>query len=412
MNDQELREYYGQYPTPDFPNPAFTCPPNLVDATIAIVTTAGLIMPGEPWDHVHDTFRSFPHEQRGLIVGHPSAGFDRLGAIADLNIIYPVDRLDELVDSGIIKAAAAHHISFMGGVGNLDSVIMDSGPAAAKKLLGEGVDIVFLLPVCPMCPRTANALAHVFESAGLSTIVFASNLGFAERMRPPRALYCDFPIGRPLGVPRDPEFQRAVLRAGLELLDRPTGPVLEIYPIAVGGESEHLVCTIPHAYDPSLPPPVAEVHAIKPAWARTYAENRNVTQVGRLVPPEQIPDAVARFFRVANGDHWQDAGFSSELDISTQAMDIRAFYEEASISLSDHVPAARSGDDWFYGATHSGKLMADVFEQLRVRHPELPAAVFLTLLPMHRPEFAQRFKRDYEDLLSKASKEISLTLKK
>ena len=50
-------------------------------------------------------------------------------------------------------------------------------------------------------------------------------------MQPPRALWVTFPLGRPLGKPADPPFQLAVIRAALELLDRPSGPVLEDYPV-------------------------------------------------------------------------------------------------------------------------------------------------------------------------------------
>ncbi len=64
-----------------------------------------------------------------------------------------------------------------------------------------------------------STLAHVFEAAGLSTIVFASMIEVVEKMHPPRALYCEFPLGRPLGKPQDAVFQRDVLQRGLALLD-------------------------------------------------------------------------------------------------------------------------------------------------------------------------------------------------
>ena len=71
-----------------------------------------------------------------------------------------------------------------------------------------------------------SALAHVFEAAGLSTIVLASMKEVAERMMPPRTLYCEFPLGRPLGRPDDVELQLDVLNRALALLDS-NEPVLE-----------------------------------------------------------------------------------------------------------------------------------------------------------------------------------------
>ncbi len=45
-------------------------------------------------------------------------------------------------------------------------------------------------------------------------------------MRPPRALWVPFELGRPFGEPGDKAFQRRVLDAALALLDAPSGPVL------------------------------------------------------------------------------------------------------------------------------------------------------------------------------------------
>ena len=52
-------------------------------------------------------------------------------------------------------------------------------------------------------------------------------------MQPPRSLWVSFPLGRPLGKPGDTDFQHGVIRAALNLLERPDGPVLEDYPVDV-----------------------------------------------------------------------------------------------------------------------------------------------------------------------------------
>ena len=49
-------------------------------------------------------------------------------------------------------------------------------------------------------------------------------------MQPPRALWVSFPLGRPLGKPRDSVFQHRVIKAALDLLNRSNGPLLEDYP--------------------------------------------------------------------------------------------------------------------------------------------------------------------------------------
>lgn len=44
-----------------------------------------------------------------------------------------------------------------------------------------------------------------------------------EKMNPPRVLLTPHPMGRPLSAPFDVQKQRAVLRAGLELLENAMG---------------------------------------------------------------------------------------------------------------------------------------------------------------------------------------------
>ncbi len=51
-----------------------------------------------------------------------------------------------------------------------------------------------------------------------------------EALKPPRFLWTSFALGRPLGKPNDAAFQRRVILAALDLLNRPEGPVLEDFP--------------------------------------------------------------------------------------------------------------------------------------------------------------------------------------
>ena len=60
-----------------------------------------------------------------------------------------------------------------------------------------------------------STLAHVFEAEGLATVALGSQRNQIEHTAPPRGLWCDFPLGRPLGRPADPAFQHRVLRQRL-----------------------------------------------------------------------------------------------------------------------------------------------------------------------------------------------------
>jgi D-proline reductase (dithiol) PrdB len=148
MADAEMREAIAGLPVPDFDETPFTRPPALRDATVAIVTSAGLMRPGEELWHEGDSgFRAFRVAERQVIVGHQSTNFDRSGIAADLNVAYPIDRLDEMRTEGVIGAVAPRHLSFTGPIMELSTLRMDTGPAAAKLLVEDGVDVVLLTPV-------------------------------------------------------------------------------------------------------------------------------------------------------------------------------------------------------------------------------------------------------------------------
>ncbi len=51
-----------------------------------------------------------------------------------------------------------------------------------------------------------------------------------ETVRPPRALWVTFELGRPIGIPDDAPFQRRVVKAALDLLVRTDGPLIADYP--------------------------------------------------------------------------------------------------------------------------------------------------------------------------------------
>ena len=134
---------------PVFADPAFTTPPPLARATVAILTTAALHRPDDdPFTRGDTTFRTLDRLDRELRLGHWSLNFDRSGFAADMNVVYPIDRLEELAAVGTIGAVAPHHLSFAGAQpDSLTAIRLDSGPAAARRLRDDGVDVVLLTPV-------------------------------------------------------------------------------------------------------------------------------------------------------------------------------------------------------------------------------------------------------------------------
>ncbi len=215
-------------------------PPQWVEKTkpinemkFAVITTAGLHFRGDANFELADaSYRVIPGDidMSDLLMSHVSANFDRSGFQDDVNVVFPLERFRDLADKGVIGGLGSAHYSFMGG-GLMPDAYETSVRALAKILKRDGVDAVFITPVCPNCTRATCAIAHYLEMEGIMTTGIALVRENAEALQPPRLLWVTFPFGYPLGKPNDADFQRKVIMAGLDLLDRPARPVLEGYPV-------------------------------------------------------------------------------------------------------------------------------------------------------------------------------------
>ena len=95
------------------------------------------------------------------------------------------------------------------------------------------------------------------EEEGVPTTHISLIREHTERINPPRALWVPFELGRPLGVPGDAVWQTRVLRAVLELLEAPSGPVLADFPDDAPVASEDpatLACPV------NFPAPVTDLN--------------------------------------------------------------------------------------------------------------------------------------------------------
>jgi hypothetical protein len=227
-----------------------------------------------------------------------------------------------------------------------------------------------------------SALAHVFESAGLSTVGISLVRGQAERSRPPRMLHCDFPLGRPLGRPRDAAFQHRVLAAAFGLLSRDDVPVLVDFEESIVDQADRpLSCVLPPPHDSSLHPAVDEALGLRAAYERHYLASGQ-TNVKRLGGPDRVPDLIASFVDIVEGAAWDDVGMEPA-QLGQAALDIRAYYEEAALALVEHVPAARQAESWFYRSTITGSVLRHA--QAIIRAADAPRAAWFALVPTGQP---------------------------
>ena len=73
-------------------------------------------------------------------------------------------------------------------------------------------------------------VARHLEANGIPTVTFSCARDITQSVRPPRSVFLDYPLGSTCGRPNDAANQRAVLLAGLRLLEtgRTPGEIVDL----------------------------------------------------------------------------------------------------------------------------------------------------------------------------------------
>lgn len=224
-----------------------------------------------------------------------------------------------------------------------------------------------------------GALAHYLEDEGVPTTQISLVREHTVRMRPPRALWVPFELGRPMGTPDEPAFQRRVLQAALVLLEAESGPVLADFPEEApeGGVVEGWACPV------SFAPPagttrdlktrlIEEIAQLKP-WHDLWRERRGRSTVGASgLDVETAAAYVAGFLDQTLPESPCPELSTAEL-LKLALEDLKAFYLEAAMAQ----PGTGSSGalaDWLWGETVAGELMLALRSPLE-EHPDRHIAV-------------------------------------
>src|SRR3954452_2931795 len=163
------------------------------------------------------------------------------------------------------------------------------------------------------------------EAEGLATVALGSQRRQITSTAPPRGLWCDFPLGRPLGRPGDAALQHRVLPHAFAILAAPA-PVVEVVSEAIVDDgTDVLACPLPPADRGDAHPAVREARGLRPAYDRAVARFGNRVGAGRVVDADHIPDAIQALARVAEGAPWKDAAIPGIP--ARDAQDVRGYYE-------------------------------------------------------------------------------------
>jgi hypothetical protein len=194
-------------------------------------------------------------------------------------------------------------------------------------------------------------------------------------MKPPRALWVPFELGRPFGAPNNPEFQMDVLKSLLALFSRERGPVLEDYPYdAPAIEDDDVPWSCPLPLTPLQPADtaagqrkqalLAEVGMLAPWHAESVRRRGRSTFKLSGLQPDRAPEIAEFLAAIAAGEDAEPpAGIVDPMPAALRSLaeDLKAYYMEAAAEQPGAPPTGgvRMGT-WFYHETCLGQALYDI----------------------------------------------------
>lgn len=208
-------------------------------------------------------------------------------------------------------------------------------------------------------------LAHYFESEGLSTVLVGFVREHIKAIKPPRSLFLDFPMGRGMGKPNDPEFQKKVIRAAFELFDAPTGPVIEDFPEVIPVKDGRMGYALPPEHvlsvddigdvDIVLAEVKAEMEALRPDYDRAVAARGRTTVGASGLAIEEFAPFVSGFL---GGEIPQSPrkGMPAIPLLKLVVEDLEAYYTETR-THRDGIDDLELMGKWFWEESKAGRML-------------------------------------------------------
>lgn len=232
-----------------------------------------------------------------------------------------------------------------------------------------------------------GALGHYIEREGVPTAQVSLIREQTAAIRPPRALWVPFMLGRPFGAPGEPHFQRRVLRHLLSLFERPAGPVLDDFPedAPAAGDDGAFVCPVsfaaPKSRDGGLAGAVLEEIAELGPWYELARRRRGRTTVGVFgAGVEAAARHVVSYLKGAP-EAPPDAAWSAGIAVKRACDDLKTYYYEAVAAQPGNLDA-RAIEAWFWKETAAAQALLAIRDHcLKSSDESLKPLGKLSLIP-------------------------------
>lgn len=208
-------------------------------------------------------------------------------------------------------------------------------------------------------------LANYFESQGFSTVLVGFVREHIEAVKPPRALWLNFPMGRPMGKPNDPDYQMTVIRKAFSLLDKTSGPVLEDFPDVIPVVNGRMGYALPEELviakedigdvDQLVAEIKTEMQVIRPAYDAAVAARGRTTVGASELPIQEFVPYIAEFVK-GNKPKSPRKGLPPVPLLKLVVEDLAAYYTEAR-THRDNIDDIELLGKWFWEETKSGELL-------------------------------------------------------
>ncbi len=243
-----------------------------------------------------------------------------------------------------------------------------------------------------------GGLSHYIEREGVPTTQISLVRDHTERINPPRALWVPFDLGRPLGAPDEPEFQKKVLLAALSLLEESEGPIIKDFiEDAPVSESEFAptACPVSFGVIAGQGEEIDDISTLLSTfreeaeglqnWFDIALEKRGRTTTG--TSKLSLNEIIELFSAFVKGEmpESQVSDKPIEIAIKLASEDLKAYYTEA-VSAQPGEPT--SPDDlanWFWGTTSASRVLGKIRERaLLCEEQELKILGSLLLIPRNQ----------------------------
>ncbi len=210
----------------------------------------------------------------------------------------------------------------------------------------------------------------------------------SEALAPPRALWVPFMLGRPFGVPNDAAFQRKVVLAALQLLERESGPVLENFLQDAPRQEltpapDDLVCPVSFPRmkaEGTLAEKLEDEVAQLQAWHAVASGHRSRTTLGVTgLPVSAIAHYLSTWLTATPPPYRADISPGEALKHACD--ELKAFYYEAK-SVQPGTHGSESLQHWFWLETAGGAVVREIRRIAAAStEPSIKAVAVQSLIP-------------------------------